>query len=212
MSASYAQVALYDDPDAWYGRPLSPREWQVLWAVACGWTNRQMAAKLGISHETVKNHLTRIMAKLGAHDRTHALVLAITTRPALGELPTRGRGLGLWYAPLLTDAQLARAVALRRQGITYDQIGVELAVSTSAVRQAIVAAIGVTPSAYRITPQLAAQMVALRRQGWSYRRIAAVSACSAPTATQHVQRALGWTSPAKRVGGFRPINLRTWHR
>jgi DNA-binding CsgD family transcriptional regulator len=192
------------------GGALSPREWQVLWAVSCGWTNRQMAAKLGISDQTVKNHVTSIMAKLGAHDRTHALVLAITTRPALDELPTRGSGFGRWYAPLLTDAQLARAVALRRQGITYDHIGMELAVSTSAVRKAIVAAIGVTPRAYRITAELAAQMVALRRQGWSYRRIAAVSACSAPTATLHVRHALGQTPPAKRVGGFRPINLRTW--
>ena len=56
---------------------LSERELQVLRLVAEGWSNRVIAEFLAITERTVKNHLTNIMGKLHAHDRTHAVVTAV---------------------------------------------------------------------------------------------------------------------------------------
>lgn len=55
---------------------LSTRELQVLDEVAQGRTNREVAAALHISENTVKNHVRRIMEKLGASSRTEAVALA----------------------------------------------------------------------------------------------------------------------------------------
>ena len=56
---------------------LSPRETEVLTAVADGLGNRQIGEKLGISENSVKMHLKRIFYKLGADDRTEAVNLAV---------------------------------------------------------------------------------------------------------------------------------------
>jgi len=56
---------------------LSPREVEVLRLIATGNGNREIAAKLFITEETVKNHVTHILAKLGANDRTHAVTIGI---------------------------------------------------------------------------------------------------------------------------------------
>ncbi|MDA1188294.1 MAG: response regulator transcription factor [Chloroflexi bacterium] len=56
---------------------LSARESEVLALVAEGSSNKVVAARLKISERTVKNHLTNIMAKLQATDRTHAVVTAV---------------------------------------------------------------------------------------------------------------------------------------
>jgi DNA-binding NarL/FixJ family response regulator len=58
-------------------QPLSFREKEVLALVAEGNGNKEIAACLRISERTVKNHLTGIMTKLRASDRTHAVVTAI---------------------------------------------------------------------------------------------------------------------------------------
>ena len=55
---------------------LSPRESEVLVEVAKGSNNREIAASLGISENSVKMHLKRIFFKLGATDRTEAAQLA----------------------------------------------------------------------------------------------------------------------------------------
>jgi DNA-binding NarL/FixJ family response regulator len=55
---------------------VTPREIQVLECVAAGRHNREIGERLLISEETVKVHLKRIMAKLGARDRTHAVAIA----------------------------------------------------------------------------------------------------------------------------------------
>jgi DNA-binding NarL/FixJ family response regulator len=55
---------------------VTAREIQVLECVASGRHNREIGAHLFISEETVKVHLKRIMAKLGAKDRTHAVAIA----------------------------------------------------------------------------------------------------------------------------------------
>ncbi|MGB2634985.1 MAG: response regulator transcription factor [Candidatus Acidiferrum sp.] len=56
---------------------LSPREIDVLRLIASGNANKIIADKLSISEETVKTHVTNILSKLGANDRTHAVTMAI---------------------------------------------------------------------------------------------------------------------------------------
>ena len=57
--------------------PLTDRELQVLSLVAEGCSNKIIGDQLIIRERTVKNHLTGIMIKLRASDRTHAVVTAI---------------------------------------------------------------------------------------------------------------------------------------
>ncbi len=57
--------------------PLTLRETQILNYVAEGNTNKQIARILGISEQTIKNHVSAILRKLNANDRAHAVVLAI---------------------------------------------------------------------------------------------------------------------------------------
>ncbi len=56
---------------------LTLREREVLSLVAEGNSNKLIADDLSISERTVKNHLTGIMIKLRASDRTHAVVKAV---------------------------------------------------------------------------------------------------------------------------------------
>jgi DNA-binding NarL/FixJ family response regulator len=58
-------------------RPLSPREVAVLACVAEGLTNPEIGAQLGIATDTVKTHIARVLEKLGAKDRTHAVAMAL---------------------------------------------------------------------------------------------------------------------------------------
>jgi DNA-binding CsgD family transcriptional regulator len=55
---------------------LSEREREVLALVAAGLANEEIADALVVTASTVKNHLARIMAKLGARNRTHAAVIS----------------------------------------------------------------------------------------------------------------------------------------
>ncbi len=56
---------------------LSARELEVLQLAAGGHSNRLIGDKLGISEPTVKSHMSTILVKLGASDRTHAVTLAV---------------------------------------------------------------------------------------------------------------------------------------
>ena len=56
--------------------PLSPRELEVLHELADGRSNREIASRLYLSEGTVKNHVTNVLAKLGARDRTQAALRA----------------------------------------------------------------------------------------------------------------------------------------
>jgi DNA-binding NarL/FixJ family response regulator len=57
--------------------PLSPREMQILRHITRGMSNKEIAHVLGISHQTVKNHMTSILRKLNVEDRTQAAVYAL---------------------------------------------------------------------------------------------------------------------------------------
>lgn len=58
---------------------LTPREREVLSAVARGLTNRQTAEALGISHRTVEVHRARLMRKLEVHSVAQLVALYIRT-------------------------------------------------------------------------------------------------------------------------------------
>jgi two-component system, NarL family, response regulator len=56
---------------------LTAREVEVLRLIARGNANKEIAAQLSITEETVKSHITRILGKLRANDRTHAVTIAL---------------------------------------------------------------------------------------------------------------------------------------
>lgn len=66
---------------------LSAREMEVLGRIAQGLDNAQIAAHLGLSEKTVKNHITRIFAKIGVENRSQAIVKARCA--GFGALPAR---------------------------------------------------------------------------------------------------------------------------
>ena len=57
--------------------PLTPRELEILAGVAEGCSNRTVGEQLGISEQTVKNHLAKVLQRLRAPDRTAAVVIAL---------------------------------------------------------------------------------------------------------------------------------------
>jgi DNA-binding NarL/FixJ family response regulator len=69
VAAELADHAMEDD--------LSSREIDVLRLIANGNANKEIACQLSIAEETVKSHVTNILSKLGANDRTHAVTLAL---------------------------------------------------------------------------------------------------------------------------------------
>jgi DNA-binding NarL/FixJ family response regulator len=68
------------DPD---GDPrltgLSQREREVLTDIAAGLTNSEIADDLSLSESTIKTHIGRILAKIGARDRVQAVIFAYDT-------------------------------------------------------------------------------------------------------------------------------------
>lgn len=65
-----------DDDDIF--EPLTPRQMEVLELVTRGLSNKEIAYKMHISHQTVKNHMTAILRKLRCQDRTQAAVYALS--------------------------------------------------------------------------------------------------------------------------------------
>ena len=59
------------------GDELTIREIDVLRLIAAGNANKEIAGQLSIAEETVKSHVTNILAKLHANDRTHAVTIAL---------------------------------------------------------------------------------------------------------------------------------------
>ncbi|MCX4903789.1 response regulator transcription factor [Streptomyces sp. NBC_00878] len=69
---------------------LSPRERDILALIGDGLTNREIGKRLYLSEKTVKNHISRLLAKLGVQRRVQAAVLASQLeQPESGERPAR---------------------------------------------------------------------------------------------------------------------------
>ncbi len=54
---------------------LSPKEVQVLTLTALGYSDKEIGVKLNIAYGTVRNHIDRIVLKLHAQNRTHAVMI-----------------------------------------------------------------------------------------------------------------------------------------
>ena len=67
-----AQLAQHTGEEA-----LTPKEIEVLRLIAAGNANKEIAAQLSISEETVKSRVKNILDKLGANDRTHAVTIGL---------------------------------------------------------------------------------------------------------------------------------------
>jgi len=81
----FAPISLHGVPPAPLADSAAPahlteRELAVLRLVAGGYSNKEIGRALGISDGTVKNHITEILYKLDARDRTHAVLKAIGAR------------------------------------------------------------------------------------------------------------------------------------
>ncbi|MCW3840519.1 response regulator transcription factor [Micromonospora yasonensis] len=66
---------------------LTDREREILVAIGSGWTNREIAERLVLSESTVKTHVGKVLAKIGARDRVQAVIFAYDqglTRPNTG--------------------------------------------------------------------------------------------------------------------------------
>lgn len=57
--------------------PLTNRQMEILELIIEGLSNKQIALRLGISQQTVKNHVTSVLAKLNCSDRTQAAISAL---------------------------------------------------------------------------------------------------------------------------------------
>ena len=69
VAAALAEHAAEDD--------LTLREIDVLRLIAAGNANKEIAGQLSIAEDTVKSHVSNILAKLGANDRTHAVTIGL---------------------------------------------------------------------------------------------------------------------------------------
>ncbi len=73
----FEELAIYSDsPDEMF-MPLTAREMEILQYITKGASNKEIARALGISRQTVKNHMSSILRKLAVNDRTQAAVLAL---------------------------------------------------------------------------------------------------------------------------------------
>ncbi|ARF53861.1 response regulator [Streptomyces gilvosporeus] len=79
------------EPDADALADLSPREREILGLIGEGLTNRQIGQRLYLSEKTVKNHISRLLAKLGVERRIQAAVMATQVASGTGAETGRGR-------------------------------------------------------------------------------------------------------------------------
>lgn len=73
----FEERAIYSDAPEEMFLPLTAREMEILQFITKGASNKEIARALGISRQTVKNHMSSILRKLAVEDRTQAAVLAL---------------------------------------------------------------------------------------------------------------------------------------
>jgi DNA-binding NarL/FixJ family response regulator len=73
----FQELSVLDQSTDGVFSPLTPREIEILEYVAQGNSNKEIAYQLGISDQTVKNHITSILRKLAVNDRTQAVIFAL---------------------------------------------------------------------------------------------------------------------------------------
>jgi DNA-binding NarL/FixJ family response regulator len=61
------------------GKHFSPRQSQILSLMAAGFSDKQIARKIGISYPTVRTHIDRIFRNKGLHNRTEAVAVWMST-------------------------------------------------------------------------------------------------------------------------------------
>jgi DNA-binding NarL/FixJ family response regulator len=71
-SEAAAEIAEHATDDV-----LTPREIDILRLIAKGNANKEIAGQLSLNGDTVKGHVKNIFAKLGVHDRTHAVTIGL---------------------------------------------------------------------------------------------------------------------------------------
>ena len=76
-STVLAPARRYGPPEEPLPEPLTDREEEVLQLLAQGLTDRQIAERLTVAENTVKRHVASILGKLGAQNRTQAVIVAI---------------------------------------------------------------------------------------------------------------------------------------
>jgi DNA-binding NarL/FixJ family response regulator len=79
MSPAVTARLLREVPAPPHTQPLTPRETEVLRALAAGMSNREIAATLVIAEKTVRAHVSKVLAKLGVTSRTQAALHAVRT-------------------------------------------------------------------------------------------------------------------------------------
>ncbi|KNE79757.1 MULTISPECIES: response regulator [Streptomyces] len=77
------------EPDALPG--LTAREREILTLIGEGLTNRQIGQRLYLAEKTVKNHISRLLAKLGVERRVQAAIIATQAEAREPHPPVRGR-------------------------------------------------------------------------------------------------------------------------
>jgi DNA-binding NarL/FixJ family response regulator len=78
LLGQFEQMTVSDaDSSEFTFQPLSTREMEILKLITRGQSNKEIAQMLGISRQTVKNHMTSILRKLAVNDRTQAAVYAL---------------------------------------------------------------------------------------------------------------------------------------
>lgn len=73
MSIEDELLGIYTRPKG----PLTPRQAEIVHLMSQGMGNKEIAAELGVSLQTIKNHVSAILSKLDAHDRAHAVAIYI---------------------------------------------------------------------------------------------------------------------------------------
>lgn len=77
VADAYRELAVLGTAPMEHKNPMTPRQREILALVGLGSSNAEIAARLGLSQQTVKNHLTAIMRTIGAKRRSQAVVTAV---------------------------------------------------------------------------------------------------------------------------------------